>query len=252
VSRRPVAAEVAVLLAVLAAPEISANLVMPGSWDVGAIGDGAAVSRSITLQNTGRTALEVRLLSSCTCLAVQPDRVRIEAGRAASVRLTLDPAGLSGGISKLVLAKVENAEGLDRLLTVDGTVRSKTPPAVRQDAECEWCKKLSAELRKQAYDSWRRREGVLHYYYSPDCRTCTDFLDREIPRVEKAIGRTVEVDRQDIREPGVLEELDAELKGLKLELNALPVLLIGRTALQGEAEIRARFEKEMRAQRTTR
>jgi hypothetical protein len=133
---------------------------------------------------------------------------------------------------------------------VNGTVRSKTPPTARQETECEWCKKLSAELRKQAYDSWRRREGVLHYYYAADCRTCTDFLDREIPRVEKAIGRTIEVDRQDIRDPGVLDELETLLAVRKLELNALPVLVIGSTVLQGEKEISARFEKVMRAEST--
>jgi hypothetical protein len=247
VSRRSGAAVLAVLLAACAAPRLAADLALPGSWDVGTIGDTATVSLAVTLQNTGRTPLAIRLLSSCSCLVVQPDRLRLEAGAAATVRLTLDPAGLSGGISKLVLAKVENAEGLDRLLAVNGTVRSKTPPTVRQETECEWCKKLSAELRKQAYDSWRRREGVLHYYYSADCRTCTDFLDRQIPRVEKAIGRTIEVDRQDIRDPGVLDELDALLAAGKRELNALPVLVIGGTVLQGEKEIRARFEKEMRA-----
>jgi hypothetical protein len=238
---------VALALALAAAPSARADLVLPGTWDTGTIGDTAAVSRSITVQNTGTATLAIRLLSSCSCLTVQPERLRLAAGAAASVRLTLDPAGLSGGISKLVLAKVENAEGLDRLLTVNGTVRSKTPPAKRQETECEWCKKLSAELRKQAYDSWRKREGVLHYYYSADCRTCTDFLDREIPRVEKSVGRAIEVDRQDIRDPGVLAELDAVLARLKQELRALPVLVIGGTVLQGEEEIRARFEKEMRA-----
>jgi hypothetical protein len=130
---------------------------------------------------------------------------------------------------------------------VEGTVQAKNPPVLREDTECEWCKKLSAELRKQAYDSWRRREGVLHYYYSADCRTCTDFLDGEIPRVAKAVGRTIEVDRQDIREPGVLDELDALLAARKLALAALPVLVIGDTVLQGEKEIRARFEATMRA-----
>jgi hypothetical protein len=241
----------AVLLAALAAPRLDADLVLPGSWEVGTIPDTQAVSRTVTLRNTGRTEIAVRLLSSCSCLTVRPDRLRLDAGSSASVRLTLEPAGLSGGISKLVLAKVEDAEGLDRLLTVNGTVLAKNPPEVRQDTECEWCKKLSAELRKQAYDSWRKREGVLHYYYSPDCRTCTDFLDAEIPRVQKAIGRTIEVDRQDIREPGVLAELDAVLEGLGLGLEALPVLVIGSTALQGERQIKARFEGEMRARQAT-
>jgi hypothetical protein len=248
--RRPGAAPAvffAVLFAAYTAAPLAADLQLPDSWDVGTIGDTATVSRSVTLKNTGTAPLEVRLLSSCGCLTVRPDRLRLGAGAASSVRLTLDPAGLSGGISKLVLAKVENAEGLDRLLTVDGTVRSKAPQALRSETECEWCRKLSAELRKQAYDSWRAREGVLHYYYSADCRNCTDFLDTEIPRIEKVIGRTIEVDRQDIREPGVLDELDAVLAALKLELAALPVLVIGSTVLQGEKEIRARFEKEMRA-----
>lgn len=239
-----------VLLAAAAPAPLCADLLLADSWDVGTIGDAAAVSRTVTLKNTGTAPLDVRLLSSCSCLTVQPDRLRLGAGAAASVRLTLDPAGLSGGISKLVLAKVGNAEGLDRLLTVNGTVRSKTPPALRQETECEWCRKLSAELRKQAYDSWRKREGVLHYYYSADCRACTDFLDAEIPRVQEVIGRAIEVDRQDIREPGVLDELDGVLAALELELAALPVLVIGNTVLQGEKEIRARFEKEMRARST--
>jgi hypothetical protein len=239
----------AVLLAAGAPAKLHADLVVPGSWDVGTIGDTAPVSTTVTIQNTGRATLDIRLLSSCSCLAVQPDTLRLAAGASGRVRLTLDPAGLSGGISKLVLVKVENAVGLDRLLTVDGTVRSKTAPTLRQETECEWCKKLSAELRKQAYDSWRMREGVLHYYYSADCRNCTDFLDAEIPRVAKAIGRTIEVDRQDIREPGVLDELDALLSARKLALDALPVLVIGDTVLQGEKEIKARFEKVMRATR---
>jgi hypothetical protein len=247
--RLPVAA-LAVLFAAAVPASLCADLVLPDSWDVGTIDDTTTVSRSITLKNTGKTPLDVRLLSSCSCLTVQPDRLRLGAGAASAVRLTLDPAGLSGGISKLVLAKVENAERLDRLLTVNGTVRSKVPQALRQETECEWCKKLAAEMRKQAYDSWRAREGVLHYYYSADCRACTDFLDTEIPRVEKVIGRAIEVDRQDIREPGVLAELDRVLAALKLELTALPVLVLGNTALQGEKEIRARFEKEMRAQST--
>jgi hypothetical protein len=193
VSRRSILTVRIILLAVFTASRLCADLVLPGSWDVGTIGDTAAVSRTITLQNTGRNPLVIRLLSSCSCLTVQPEQLQLGAGAAASVRLTLDPAGLSGGISKLVLAKVENGEGLDRLLAVNGTVRSKTPPTARQETECEWCKKLSADLRKQAYDSWRKREGVLHYYYSADCRTCTDFLDTEIPRVEKVIGRAIEV-----------------------------------------------------------
>jgi hypothetical protein len=243
------AAFAAALLSVSAPARLHADLAVPGSWNIGTIDDTAPVSTAVTIRNTGRTTLDIRLLSSCSCLAVRPDTLRLAAGASGQVRLTLDPKGLSGGISKLVLVKVENASGLDRLLTVEGSVRAKTAPTLRQDAECEWCKKLSAELRKQAYDSWRTREGVLHYYYSADCRTCTDFLDAEIPRVAKAIGRTIEVDRQDIREPGVLDELDGVLAARKLSLDALPVLVIGNTVLQGEKEIRTRFEKVMRATR---
>ncbi len=247
--RAAVIAVAFVLLAIVRPAGLHADLVMPETWDAGTIADTTPVSHTVVLRNTGRAPLEIRLLSSCTCLTVQPDRLRLAAGASGQVRLTLDPAGLSGGISKLVLAKVDNADGLDRLLTVEGTVRSRTPPALRQETECEWCKKLSAELREQAYDSWRTREGVLHYYYSADCRTCTDFLDAEIPRVAKAIGRTIEVDRQDIREQGVLDELDALLAARKLALDALPVLVIGDTVLQGEKAIRAGFEKAMRATR---
>ena len=57
---RPIAVA-ALALALAAAPPARADLVLPGTWDVGTIGDTATVSRSVTVQNTGRAALAIRL-----------------------------------------------------------------------------------------------------------------------------------------------------------------------------------------------
>jgi hypothetical protein len=93
---------------------------------------------------------------------------------------------------------------------------------------------------------------VVHYYYSPDCTSCTEFLETEVPRVEKLLARTIEMDRQDIGKPGVMAELAGLLAGKKLSLTALPVLVIGDVVLMGQKQIRAEFEAQMRKRAASR
>jgi hypothetical protein len=86
----------------------------------------------------------------------------------------------------------------------------------------------------------------LRYYFSPECGSCRDFLDREVPRVEKAVGQKISLELRDIRLPGVLEELTGLLAARGLALTTVPVLFAGDVVLAGGKRIAAGFEGEVR------
>jgi len=237
----------AVLPLVMAAVLPCFGLEMPSEWVFGTRADTERLSSAFTIVNDEAETVSLRVLSSCDCLKVTPAAVTLKPGEGAKVGLTLELKGLYGAVSKPIMVMREVPGGADRLLYVKGTVTSRNPPPpAAGDGECEWCKKLSEEFKKQAYESWRRREGVAHYYYSPDCKACTEFLATEIPRVQKALGILIEVDRQDIRAPEALSELDAELAARGLVVEAFPVLIWGESVLMGEREIRRGFEPAAR------
>jgi hypothetical protein len=87
----------------------------------------------------------------------------------------------------------------------------------------------------------------IRYYFSPECGSCTRFIDREVPRVEKLLEVKIKLVARDIRLPGVVEELDALLEERKLTLTVLPVLVVGETVLVGSEEITRGFETVMRS-----
>ncbi len=217
---------------------------MPNGWDFGTVGDDKPIETSFTAANDGSGVLTVTLIPPCECLTVKPLGFRLAPGESVKVTVAFDPAGYSGSVSKPILVKIR--KGTSRLYTVSGTVVPRQTALPAYPGECEWCRKQSDAIRREAYASWRKQPQVVHYYYSPDCRSCTDFLETEVPRVEKLLGKKIEMDRQDIRNPGVLDELDSLLAAQKLSLTELPVLAAGDRILMGEDQIRSGFEAEMR------
>ncbi len=217
---------------------------MPAGWDFGSVADDKPVVNTFTAVNDESRTLTVTLIPACDCTTVTPLGFRLAPGRSVTVTVTFDPSGYSGSVSRPVLVKVRGEA--DRLYTVTGKVVPRQTAVPAYSGECEWCRKQSEAVRRQAYESWRKQPSVVHYYYSPDCRSCTEFLQAEVPRVEEVLGRKIEMDPQDIRNAGVLDELDRLLAEKKLALTALPVLAVGDTVLMGEKQIRAEFEARMR------
>jgi len=86
----------------------------------------------------------------------------------------------------------------------------------------------------------------LRYYFSPECGSCRDFLGREVPRVEKAVGQKLPLVLRDVRATGVIEELEAILAHRGLTLTAVPVLVMDDVVLVGTKQVSARFEAEVR------
>jgi hypothetical protein len=218
-------------------------LSMPPGWDFGTAGDGKPIAATFSVTNDESGAVELTLVSPCDCLTLSPSRVSLEPGQSAIVAVSFDPAGYSGSVSKPVLVRVNGTA--NRLYTVTGTVVRGKASLPAYSGECEWCRKQSEQVRRQAYEAWRTQPSVVHYYFSPECSSCARFIDREVPRVEKLLGKKIDLDLRDIRLPGVMEELDALLEGRDMPLTALPVLVAGETVLMGAAQIDEGFQEEM-------
>ncbi len=87
---------------------------------------------------------------------------------------------------------------------------------------------------------------TLHYYFSPECGTCRQFIGREVPRVEKALGLKLPLSLRDVHAAGVIEELQAVLSERGLALTTVPVLVMDDVVLVGTKQVAARFEAEVR------
>ncbi len=214
------------LLAVLefsfAAATLSA-LSMPTAWDFGTIGNTHPVTSSISILNDARETVSLTILPSCDCVSVEPSTLTIAPGASREVRVSFDPAGYSGAIDKAVLVRVKG--GSVTIFSVRGIVLETLPAVPNYPGECEWCRKQPEEARRQAYELWRSRPNVVRFYYSADCAVCQAFLADEVPRLSAALGVAIEVDKREIREPGVLAELYALLSLKKTTLTAIPVTM---------------------------
>lgn len=87
------------------------------------------------------------------------------------------------------------------------------------------------------------------YFYSPNCRSCLDFLGKRLPALSESTSTLIKAHKRNILDPAELEALDAELAKRGLEPSAFPVVVAAGGVLQGESEIDAHFEELVRGAR---
>jgi len=100
-------------------------IVQPVSIPLGPLAPGRSARAAATLRNVGTEAVEVaRFETSCPCVRVTPDRLRLAVGGTASIRVTFDPIGEPG------LAVEYIGRSPDDAAVLRGTVRLevKAPP----------------------------------------------------------------------------------------------------------------------------
>jgi hypothetical protein len=206
------------------------GLSLPEEWDFGFSDDANPLRHSLAAKNDEAVPLSLRFVSPCGCLTIEPSKLSLMPGQSADVVLAFDPAGYFGGVAKTILVRIEGRA--DRRIVVRGTVFSSVRASIPSHArECALCPDQSR---------------VVRFYFSADCGSCSQLLETEVPRVAKALGREILVNRRDIWSLEILRELSEILSVGGLELTALPVLVIGKAVLQGEPAIRSGFETERR------
>jgi hypothetical protein len=232
-----------VLLAFLVGQTVLA-VDMPSAWDFGTRSDDAPLTHSFIVRNTAGASVAVSTLVSCECLSVVPSTFTLAKRSSARIRVTFDPKGSRGAVSKLILVSVRGGESVDRTLTVRGTIDAKAAGAPSEG--CALCGVREEDLKKAAAASSRPQSIDVRYYYSGDCASCTRFIESDIPRLQTAVGRRIAMDLRDIRTGRNVEEILQVLAKKGMTLTAFPVIVVDDTVLQGEKEIRARLESVLR------
>jgi cytochrome c biogenesis protein CcdA len=87
---------------------------------------------------------------------------------------------------------------------------------------------------------------AITYFYLPGCKICERFLDEEIPRLERETGVDIDVELKNLRDSREFAEFQRTALDLEVEVTRFPVVVVGKTLLQGEREIIENLEKMLR------
>ncbi len=232
---------IALFLVLLLGGEPSLRIT-PSEWNFGRIErSGGPVSTNITVENLSDGEATVSFISTCDCLVVVPDELRLEAGRKAFVELTFDPVDDSGAVEKDIVIRT-TLEGLPKALYL---VRGEVDTEMQ--AASESTPQPSPESAGQV--SIERQSINADFYASPGCRSCQRLLERTIPKIAESIEISVEVHEHNILDPVEYQRFAAVLERLEERERAYPALLVGNTLLQGEREIEQGLVEVLRGEK---
>ncbi len=212
----------------------------PSSFDFGMIRQGEVVQVVLTAANGSDHPVSVTLVPLCDCLSAQPSAAAVAAGARVSFALRYDSRD-DRGITRKSFLVTSDDPGLSKAyVELRGTVRAQSaaaaPPA-------------DAAAAGPAPSPAPGSPLAVRYYYSPGCRSCDEFLAREIPRIERALGVGIQVQKLDILDAESYEKLLADISAAGGEMRAVPVLVAGSAVLQGEKEIAAGARAALEAMR---
>jgi cytochrome c biogenesis protein CcdA len=211
---------------VLAAPA-PRLAISPPEWRFGWVRQGEKIQLAVTVTSKEPRALNVTFVPTCDCLSVEPASQPVPPGGQAVFVLHYDSSDDTGNIRRGFIVTTD-LPGASRIpYMIYGTIRQE-----RTQVE-------------QGGASWTQVPAAgslaISYFYTPGCRSCEEFLSVEIPRLSRTLGLAIEVDRKDLLDPAVFEQLTREAAARGLAFTAAPVLLAGDTLLMGDREIRARL-----------
>jgi cytochrome c biogenesis protein CcdA len=206
----------------------------PPEWKFGMITKGDIARERLVVANRGKSAENVTLIPTCTCLSVMPASRRIEAGSSASFELAYDSKDDEGKTSRGFIAKTGDSQGKPLYYLLDGVVRAERPTTPAGNAGAQGGASGTA---------WTSADsGIeLRYYYTPGCRSCENFITKELPQLEVNYGVNAHLLRRDLLDPKAYEEFATAAKELGTSVTAIPALRIGNVLLQGDAEIESRL-----------
>ncbi|HAK46906.1 MAG TPA: hypothetical protein DCO79_13435 [Spirochaeta sp.] len=184
-------------------------------WDTGRLEYGAIVEQLVEVDNQTVDAVIIDLVSTCSCMTVEPESLEVAAGGVSSFIIFFDSHDDQGEFEKLLIIQTDSPAMPKGFFVVTGSV------AVADAASDNGAENSSAETPDPV------NGAVLRYYYTPGCKSCNRFLrDAEIP-----------IDKRDITEAQYFEELQRELTERGEVMREVPVFITGESVFQGEEEV---------------
>ena len=209
------------------------RLVMtPPEWRFGWVRQGEKISLAVTVTNDEARPLSVTFVPTCDCLTVDKGTQQVAAAGQATFMLHYDSKDDTGNIRRGFIITTDRADAKQISYMIYGTVRQERAlPATGAAAP--------------GTDAAGRL--IVSYFYTPGCRSCEEFLSTEIPRLSRTLDRDIVVEKKDLLDPVVFEQLNAAAAARGRALTEVPVLLAGDTLLVGDKEIRARLPEVLAA-----
>jgi thioredoxin-related protein len=92
-------------------------------WNFGSIRRGERIETIVSVENNGKSALDVQVIKTCNCLEAEPDVLKLNAGLKATIKFSYQPIDDTGKVEKLFILET-NAKGKERVLfPLSGEVR---------------------------------------------------------------------------------------------------------------------------------
>ena len=227
-------------------------------WAFGEVPDTKPVSYTVTVKNSGAEPVSLTLISTCECLTVEPATFDVGPGSSRDWTVTFDPEGYSGEFQNPIIIRTDDPDLPKALFQVHGKInpagdedRSTGAAAVPgsgpegEGSDDPAPSDGPAPVGAEAAGESSAADITMRYYFSPGCRSCTEFVNEEIPRLEKEFGLEITLIQRNVLSPKDYEELTALLAGMERKLEELPVLVFGGRVLQGERRIRRKVRDEL-------
>ncbi len=225
------------LLAVAAAVPSTATpsvIFSPSEWKFGMITRGEKIQAIVTARNTGDAEVVVSLLPTCTCNTASPARRVIRPGGEGTFVITYDSSDDTGITRKDFIVRTAPSGAAPQYYTMSGVVRGERQAGTQTGSPSAG----SGPASTTGAAGTAVRAVTVAYYYTPGCRSCEQFLSTEIPRLSRALGVSIIVERKDLLQPAIYEELTGLASSRGQDLREIPALVVGNTLLQGDANIR--------------
>lgn len=224
----------ALALAVVSCRPAVEPVLTPAAWEFGTIKAAEPVQQTVTVENPGRRTVRAVFISTCDCLIVEPDRLKIRGGERERVTLRYDPSEDEGEVRMRVIVQTRQGKSTARqMLDVFGLVLPGHPPAEGPE-------------RPGLPPAAEQPELSFEYFYDPGCRGCEIFLVRQMMHLQQELQIRLRAIRRDIREAEVLGTYTRLLEALGEEERAYPAVVFEGSVLQGEEEIQREFENVLR------
>lgn len=218
-----------ILMLLLSLNNLLAEIVItPQQWDFGIIDNSKLVQNEIAIKNSELKTVHLRLISTCSCLYVRPDKLTLSGGETRNIQLKYEPFEDSGEVRMMLIVISELDKDVKRyFFNISGIVTSSTstkPEKVNKEETSKPC------------------EAVLFtYYYDPGCKGCINFLVRMMYKLQNEMDIKLRVEERDIRDPDVYAEFINNTAGLEVKDRGFPALIIDNVLLQGADEIERKF-----------
>jgi len=235
--RKPLAISLTIIVfaALILVPSNGDVIFSSSEWDFGTIEARDPLSRMLSIENTDEKILEVQIVDTCPCLSVEPKQATILPGQIGFFTLSYDPSEDTGPVERYFAIRT-NRKNLEKALyVVHGRVLGDSGESAKPESKGEQAGEAGSAVRL-----------TVCYYFLPGCRYCQWFLGRTIPDLEKKLGIEINVLEKSILEPESYKEYLGKLEELGEKERSYPALVVGRTVIQGEAEISQRFEQVLR------